>query len=192
MATNKVTEKIIKDAHQEAKAILEHHQAESEKLKQEYQAKIDKRRAGNKAEAESLEKTLTIRSIAQQRLAFSRDIISRKHKTIKNVIKETVEQLTRSKNYLEFLQSLIEQSRETDGELMLSERDIKNHGAELEKFLKVKNLKHKISATKDISGGVIIKKDQKTYLGSLEIINTLLSDEILIEAAKILFEGGSK
>ncbi len=192
MATSKVTDKIIDDAHKEAKAILEDNRAKSEKIKQEYQTKIDKRRAANKADADLLEKTLTMRTIAQKRLALSQDIITRKQKMIDRIVKEAIEEFARGKRYLEFLQLLIEQSNEKDAELLLNERDIKNHGAELEKFLKVKNLKHKISATKEISGGVIIKKDQKTYLGSFDIISSLLNDEISIETARILFEGGSK
>jgi len=192
MATSKVAEKIIEDAQKEAKAIRVHHQKESENLKNEYQARIDKRRAVNKTEAQSMEKTLTMRSISKQRLAFSQDIISKKQKMIDKVIKEATEQLTRSKDYEGFLQSLIAQSREPDGEIMLSERDIKNHGKELEKFLKKNNFQHMISVTENISGGVIIKKGQKTYLGSLDIISNLLSDEIAIDAARILFEGGSK
>jgi vacuolar-type H+-ATPase subunit E/Vma4 len=98
----------------------------------------------------------------------------------------------RNELYGKFLQSLISKSRENDGEIMLSERDVNNHRTELEAFLKKNKLRHKISANKNISGGVIIKKDQKTYLGSLDIIGDLLSDELSIEAARILFEGGRK
>lgn len=192
MTASKVVEKIIQDADHEVRVIHERYKAEGDKIKKEYQEKIDRRRAQNKAEAESMEKTLTMRTVSRQRLALSQDIIGRKHKMIGKVIKEAVKQLVSNDGYVEFLQSLIAKSHETDGEIMLSEKDIKNHRRKLEAFLKKNKLQHKLNAAEEISGGVIIKKDQKTYLGSLDIISDLLSDEISIEAARILFEGGSK
>ncbi len=192
MANSKIADKIVEDARQEAEAIIARYQAENERLRGEHQARIDQRRAAIHAEAESLEKTLMTRRVSRQRLAFNQDIVLRKQKMIKKVLDEAIAHLARSDDYPEFLRELIKNSNERDGTLTLSEDDFKNHGGEIGRFIKAENLNYEIDVDKDMPGGVIIKKDRKTYLGSLDIISGLLKDEISIAAVSILFKGENK
>lgn len=187
MATQKVTDKIHEDAKKEAQKILNKYKDEAAKIKAEYSEKINAKKAQIKAEVEVFKKTEILRMISQKRLEFNRKIVTRKRTFIKDVIKETLEKLSEHKDYLKFLEMLIKKSGESEGELVINKRDWKQHGPDLEKFMKSEGLSYRINHTDDIMGGLTIKKDKILYHGSLDLISELLSDELTIAVSKTMY-----
>jgi hypothetical protein len=60
----------------------------------------------------------------------------------------------------------------------------------LKKFFKEEKLNYALKEDTKTDCGVVIKKGQATYLGSLNIISELLENELTIAIAKTLYEGG--
>ena len=99
-----------------------------------------------------------MRSLSQKRLELSKQLTEQKHKFINEVTKDALKELSKHKNYFDFLKELIRKSGEKDGELIISNHDTKRYGTDLEKFMKVEGLNYNIKSDNEIRGGVIVKK----------------------------------
>jgi vacuolar-type H+-ATPase subunit E/Vma4 len=187
MSSQRVTEKILADAKEEAKQILAQHKEEAKNIADDYAKRFAQKKAHSDREVEETIKTEIMRALSQKRLDLSKKMTGHKQKLIKAAIKEAVGQLIEHKEYATFLKALVKNSGEKEGELILSNADAKRFGDDLEKYIRKEGLNLRISANDEMTGGIIIKKEKTTYIGSLDIILELLSDELAIVISKELF-----
>jgi vacuolar-type H+-ATPase subunit E/Vma4 len=186
MATQSVTEKILADAKKESKDILDKYKHQAAEIKNNFEKRIAIKQADIEAEVDDIKKVEIMRMISQKRLEFNKQLVLQKRNLIKSIIEESLEKLADHKQYVDFLQLLIKKSGEKDGELIINTKDWKKYGSHLEKFFTKEKCNFKIIKTDDIIGGVVIKKEKKTYLGSLDLTSELLSDELSIAVTKSL------
>ncbi|MEO0161661.1 MAG: hypothetical protein ABIL39_03705 [candidate division WOR-3 bacterium] len=172
-----VVEKILSDARKEAEKIREHYAAEIEKLKKEYQEKIAWAEKSLHTEIEKKKQEEVLRALAQLKLEYNKKITAEMQTYIDEVLQSALKKLSEHKSYLDFLKQLIKKSGEKEGELYLSSDDIKRYRPQLEKFLKQENCNFVIKEDK-MHGGVIIKKGNITFLGSVDVIIEIMRDEL--------------
>ena len=187
MSSRKVTDKIIADAKQEAKQILAQHEEEAKHIADEYAKRIAQKKAENEQEVKETVNTEIMRSISQKRLELNKKITEHKQERIKTAIKKAIAELVEHKDYLAFLKMLINSSGERDGRLIISKADANRYRSNLEKYIQDNGLKFKVTDSDDLSGGLVIKKEKTSYIGSLDIILELLSDELAIAVSKELY-----
>jgi len=192
MSSQKVTEKILADAKEEAGQILERLENEAKQISDDYAERAAKKKAQDEEEIQERTKTEIMRALSQRRLDLNKSITGHKQKTITEVINESVAQLVARKEYADFLKALIRSSHVKEGNLMLSKNDAKKHRNELEKYIRDEGLNIKISANEELTGGIIIEKEKTRYIGSLDIILELLSEELSIVISKELFQTQGK
>ena len=182
-----LVDKILQDAQREAKEILAQHEAEAAKIKEEYAKQRATKKTHRETELSSLKKTETTKLVSQKRLELNKQITMQKQKYIAEITKEALASLSEHEEYLDFLKNLIKKSGEKVGELLISSSDYKRFGAALEKYLKNLGANLSIKPDNAIKGGIILKKEKMSYLGSFEIISELLNDELLSAVSKILW-----
>lgn len=187
MSSQKVTDKILADAKEEAGQILAKHKEEAKNITDDYANRSAQKKAQNDREVEEMTRTEIMRALSQKRLDLNKKITGHKQKLIKSAIKEAVAQLIEHKEYANFLKAFIKKSGEKEGDLLLSNADAKRHRNDLERFIRDAGLKLRISVSDELTGGIAIKKEQRKYIGSLDIILELLSDELAIVISKELF-----
>ena len=187
MSSQKVTDKILADAQEEAKQILAKHEEEAKQIADEYAKRIAQKKTENEREVEEMVNTEIMRSISQKRLDLNKKITEHKQERIKTAIKGAIAKLVEHEDYFAFLKMLIKSSGENEGNLVLSKADAKRHRDELEKYLRDNRLSLKVMASDELDGGILIQKGKTNYIGSLDIILELLSDELAIAVSKILY-----
>jgi vacuolar-type H+-ATPase subunit E/Vma4 len=191
MSTQKVTDKILANAKGEAEKILEKYKNEAKSIADDYEKRIAEKKKQIEDEVEKIKKTEIMRALSHKKLEVNKKIIGHKRKLINDTSKTAMEHLIKNSKYVDFLTALIKNSGEKEGSLLLSRHDAKQHRKDLEKYLHQKALKFEISISDEIKGGVVIKKGKKSYIGSLDTIMELLSDEMAIAVSKILYERNS-
>jgi len=189
MATKKVTEKILEDAKNEAQEILTKYQKEAEKIKSDYENKIKIKRQELANNIREIKEAEIQRTISTKRLEIKKNLTKEKQKFIEAIIDDALSHLSEHKNYLEFLKELIEKTNEKEGELLLKKQDLTRYSKEIKDFLKKKGLNYKIVTTNEMKGGLIIKKGNITYLGSIDLISEILKNSLAIEISKVLSGG---
>jgi len=182
-----VIEKILSQAEEEARAILQNYKNEVGKIKEEFERRILEEEKRTNEEIEDFRKKEILRARAKERLNQNQRLNAEMENLIQDVIQEAIKKLPEQEGYLNFLKEMISASKESEGELFLSSADFKRYKSEIEKFIKKEKLNFKITADEKISGGVVIKKGKIVYLGSLDVIVELIRDELKIEIARILF-----
>ena len=187
MSSQKVTDKIIADAKEEARQILAKHEEEAKHIADDYAKRIAQKKADNEREIKERVNTEIMRSISQKRLELNRKITEHKQERIRAAIKKAIAELVEHKDYLAFLKMLIKSSGEKNGSLLLSKADATRYRSNLEKYIQDNGLKLKVTDSDEVSGGLVIKKEKTSYIGSLDIILELLSDELAIAVSKELF-----
>jgi len=184
MAKLNVTEKILTDAKHEAQEILNRYRAEVSDIKKNNGEQIATRKTQIERDIETSKKIEYLRRISQKKLQFNQSLVAARRKMIDEVIDEALKGLPLHKEYLDFLKALIKKSGRQDGELIITKADWKRYGPELEKIFKNLGCQFKISASDEISGGIMIKKDKIMYHGSLNIIRELINDQLTIAVSK--------
>ncbi len=192
MSSQKVTEKILADAKEEAKKILGSLEKEAKQISDDYAERAAQKKAQNEEEIQERIKTEIMRALSQKRLDLNKSLTEHKQELILEVIKESVNQLIARKEYVDFLKALIGSSHERQGSLLLSKDDAENYRNSLEKYIRDKNLDLTISVNDELTGGIVIEKEKTSHIGSLEIILELLSDELAIVISKELFQTQGK
>lgn len=187
MSSQKVTDKIIADAQEEAKHILAKHEEEAKHIADEYAKRIAQKKTDNEREVEETVNTEIMRSISQKRLDLNKKITQHKRERIKTAIKEAIAKLVEHEDYFAFLKMLVKNSGEKEGNLVLSKADAKRYRDKLEKYLRDNRLSLKVTVSDELGGGILIQKGKTSYIGSLDIILELLSDELAIAVSKELF-----
>jgi len=181
-----VIEKILDEAKKEAEAIAQRYKNEIEKIRKEYEQKIATQEKNLNEEVEKKKQEEIMRAIAQERLFYNKKLTTEMQEHIDDVLKSAIKKLPEHKEYSNFLKELVKNSGVKQGELYLSSGDLKKYRSQLEKFLTQEGYNFQITADDKLSGGVIIKKEKITFLGSLNVIAEIMREELKITIAKIL------
>ena len=186
MAKQKVTEKILVDAKQEAGEIINKYKAEALAIKKTQEEKTAAQKSQIERDSDAAKKIEYLRRVSQKKLELNQEFVGARRKMIDGVISKALQELPAHKEYLDFLQALIKKSGRTNGELIISKSDWKRYGSDLERFFKDNGYQFTVTANDEISGGIVIKKDKIMYHGSLDLIRELISDQLTIAVSKKL------
>jgi vacuolar-type H+-ATPase subunit E/Vma4 len=185
MAAQSVTERIIEDARKEAQAILAKHEQEAGSIADDFAARIADKNEEIEKEISERRNAAIMRAVSQHRINLSMKRTAHKQALIRAIVDEAVSGLPGHKDYPSFLRELIKESGEKQGELLVSKEDFARYRGDLEKFLRREGLEMKITVDAGIKGGIVIKHGVTSYLGSLDIITEILSDEMAIAISGI-------
>jgi len=186
MSSHKVTERILEDAKREAKDILNKFKVETAEIKKDFSEQMADKKKQIKAETDEAKRIEILRMLSQERLRLNKELVNHKRELINGVIEDALKRLPANKSYLNFLKTLIKNSREKTGELLINKKDWKIYGTALKKFMQNEGLNYKVTAVDEITGGLVLKKEKIIYHGSLNLIRELLSDELTIVVSKEL------
>jgi V/A-type H+-transporting ATPase subunit E len=187
MSTKRVTDKILANAKGEADKILTKYKEEAKAVAGEYNKRIADRKEQIEREAEEIKRVEIMRTLSLKKLELRKKITEYKQQRINDISKKALEQLVKHSGYVDFLKALIKNSGEVEGSLLLSRSDAKEHRKELEEFMHKEGMNLKISVSDDMNGGIVIKKEKTSYIGSLDMIAELLSNEMAIAVSKTLY-----
>jgi vacuolar-type H+-ATPase subunit E/Vma4 len=187
MSTQKVTDKILHDAENRAQEILTEYKNEAEKIAADYNQRIEQKKQHINQQIEERKETEIMRGLSQHRLALNRKQTEHKQHLITTTIEAATSKLNDHGEYLAFLKAMIEKSGEKKGDLLLNKDDLKRYRADLEKFLSEEKLELNMVEDDNIRGGVVIKRGTTSYIGSLDIILELLSEDLAIAISKSTF-----
>jgi vacuolar-type H+-ATPase subunit E/Vma4 len=184
MSTQKVADKILQDAKDEAKAIAKNYKEQIMKVRKDFAETIAARRKDIETRAEETKRAEITRAVAQEKLRLNKQLIERKQHLINGVVNQALAALNEHKEYENFLKALIKQSTLRTGELHMNDKDWKKFGSTIEKFLKKEQCEYTIVKDNTLSGGVMIQHEKTTHHGSLDLIRELLHEELTITVSK--------
>ncbi|MCX7996072.1 MAG: V-type ATP synthase subunit E [candidate division WOR-3 bacterium] len=173
-----IVEKILSDARNEVETIKKRYDAEINNLKQEYETKIALAEKSLKEEIEKKKQEEIARALARLKLEYNKKLTTQMQSYIDEILKSAIKKLPEHKKYFDFLKTLIKNSGVKEGELYLSTSDIKRYKLQLEKFLKQENCNFTIKSEDNMLGGVIIRKGNTTFLGSIDVIVEINRDDL--------------
>jgi vacuolar-type H+-ATPase subunit E/Vma4 len=186
MSTQQVADKILQDAQNEARKIIEHHQEKINNIKKEFTQTLAVERKEIETQAEELKRTEITRAIAQEKLQYNKQLTEKKQHLINAIIDQALTTLNKQDGYGAFLKALITRSNLRTGELHISEKDWKIHSSALEQYFKKEKLQYTIIKDSALSGGVTLTSGKTTHHGSLDLIRELLHDELTIAVSRQL------
>ncbi|MGQ9816382.1 MAG: V-type ATP synthase subunit E [bacterium] len=181
-----IIEKILDVAKTEAKEITQRYEKEIEKIRKEYEEKIIAEEKRLRDEVEKRKQEEIMRAIAQERLFYNKKLTAEMQKHIDDVLHTAIKELPGHRDYFKFLTGLIKNSGVNQGDLYLSPDDFKKYRSQLEKFCTQEGLNLEIKTDNNMLGGIILKREKTTFLGSLDVIVELMKDELKIAIAKTL------
>ncbi len=187
MSTQKVTDKILQDAQKNAEEIIAEYKNEAAKVADDFAQRIAQKKQQINNEIQERKETEIMRGLSQHRLALNRKQTEHKQNLIKSIVEEATSKLNDHTDYLAFLKSLIKKSGENTGELTLSKADLKRYREDIKRFLSKERLDLNLVEDSSIKGGLNIKRGKTNYIGSLDIVLELLSDELAIAISKSMF-----
>lgn len=187
MSAQQVTDKILHDAKNNAQEILAEYKKEAEKIAADFHQRIEQKKQQINQEIEERKETEIMRGLSQHRLDLNRKQTEYKQNLINATIEEAVSKLNDHGEYLSFLKALIKDSGEKKGDLLLNRDDLMRYRSDLEKFLSKEELELNMAADDKIRSGLILKRGATSYIGSLDIILELLSEELAIAISKSMF-----
>lgn len=181
-----VTDKILNDARKEAEAIGGRFEAEAEAIRRQYAERVAALQQAQARDLERMRRARVTRAVAHAQLEARKRTTQEKQRVLDEVINEAFQKFMAGKEYRRFIEQVIERSGETEGEVILAQRDIAKYGAALEKSLKAQKKKINVHAG-EIEGGVMVRNGSRMFIGSLDLLRELLRDEIVVAVSKVLF-----
>lgn len=181
-----VIEKILEEAKKEAEAIIQGYEKEISRMKREYEEKILEAEKRLNEEIEKKKKEEIMKAVAQARLEYNKKLTREMQGYIDDVLHSAIKGLPEHKKYFDFLKKLIKTSGVKEGELYLSSADKQKYQSQIEKFIKQEGYSFVIKNDDKMSGGVIIKKEKITFLGSIDVIAEIIKDDLKIMIARTL------
>ncbi len=181
-----VIEKILDEAKKDAEVISQRYEDEIAKLKKEYEDKIAIAEKKLSEEIEKRKQEEIMRAIARERLEYNKKITTEMQSCIDEILQSAIKKLPEHKRYLDFLKNLIKNSGVKDGELYLSSGDKQKYLLQIEKYIKQEGYNFIIKSDDKMSGGVIIKKEKITFLGSIDVIAEIMREDLKIMIARTL------
>ena len=193
MSIEKITSKIISDAEAEAAKITEASKAECDKVIEEAKAKAavlisDAEENGIADKEKLIARRSSVADIDGRKL-----ILHEKQKYIAECFDKTAEKLVsmEKKEYIEFLVSIVKNTGETEGELILSEKDSSEIGADLvaEVNKAIEGGAFTLSKeTRKIKGGFILRNGSVFMNGTFEALIEDAKEKLIGEVAGQLFQ----
>lgn len=193
MSIEKITSKIISDAEAEAAKITEASKAECEKVIEEAKAKAaelirDAEENGLADKEKLIARRKSVADIDGRKL-----VLHEKQKYIAECFDKTAEKLVsmEKKEYIGFLISIVKNTGETEGELILNEKDSSEIGTD---FIAEANKAIEGGAftlskeTRNIKGGFILKNGSIYMNGTVESLIEDAKDKLIGEVAGQLFQ----
>lgn len=180
----KMIDRIIADAKQEAQEILDKAKSEADLKVNSANEKAEKEMASYTKLAEAEAEKAASKEISGAYMEAKKQILSKKQEILEEVILEAKNKLLNLKDneYEEIILNMIEKSCTDDSEIVLSKKDKKT----LKDVLSKKGIKVS-DETRDITGGFIVKKGDIEYNYSFEAIIAVEHEYIEQIAAEILF-----
>ncbi|NIA23416.1 MAG: hypothetical protein GWP03_04585 [Proteobacteria bacterium] len=189
MGVEKISRKIINDAEAEAKEIIKKANAEAKQQIKEAEEFVKKHNEQHQIALGKAIEEKRMRYIAGVNLDIKKEILGAKREMIDKIIDDTLISITKEKKYEDFLIGMVDQAVENDSEIMLNKEDLKKNKTLIEKELKKKNIKAKISdKIINIKGGFIAKKGKITVDCTIDSIITAKHDEILMKINRLIVE----
>ena len=189
MGVEKISQKIISDAEAEAKEIIKKAKAEAKQRLKEAEEFTKKHNKQHRIAIEKAIEQEKMQHIAGVNLDIKKEILGAKRAMIDKIIDDTLTSITETPEYKNFLIKMIDMAIENDAEIILNKEDLKKNKTLIEKELKKKNIKAKVSdKTINIKGGFIVKKGKITVDCTIDSIVTAKHDEILMKINRLINE----
>lgn len=193
MSIEKITSKIIGDAENSAKVVLDEAKAKADEIIAKANLQAEEMIA--KAEKEGLEEKekLISRRKAVGDIDGRKLILEAKQELISQCFEAAVDKLTSMETdaYVAFLADLVAKTGETEGVLILNEKDKAEAGEALIKRIGEILPGSKITLaeeTRNIRGGFLLKKGSVYMNGTIEALVDEGREELVGEAAGVLFQ----
>lgn len=192
MSIEKITSKIIDDAKKNADTVLDQARAESDEILANASKKAEEVKKNAEIQGAEEKGKLVSRRKAVADIDGRKTILQEKQRLIAKCFDSAIEKITsmEKKAYIDFLAETVKSTGETEGELILNERDYKDVGAELVKQLSKGSAGSSITLSKeirDIKGGFLLKKGSVYINGTVEALVDEAREELTGEVAKQLF-----
>ena len=179
MSIEKITSKIVSDAESIAQVTLDEAKAECDAILARAESEAEKvlREAQERGQKEK-EKLI---------------ILEEKQKLITECFDRAIEQIAsmEKEEYIAFLAGLVKKTGETEGELILNEKDAASVGTDLVNVLSKELAGSKITLskeTKNIRGGFLLKKGSIYINGTVEALVEEAREDLVGEVAAQLFQ----
>jgi len=193
----KLREKILEDARQQAKAMLERAESEAAAILNAAKAEAEEkeRAAAEKASREAEERKK--RLLASADLEGRKQILQAKQDMVDEAFSRAIDRLSSlpAKQYVDIIASMaVEAVSSGNEEIILSSKDRDAYGTEI-----VNTVNSRLSAkgmngavrlsdtTRDIKGGFILRSGDVEINNSFEVIVKMRRDELEAEVVKVLF-----
>ena len=193
MSIEKITSKIISDAEAEAAEITKASKAECDRVIEEAEAKAaalisDAEENGIADKEKLIARRNSVADIDGRKL-----VLHEKQKYIAECFDKTAEKLVsmEKEEYIRFLISIVKNTGETEGELILSEKDSSEIGSDLiaEVNKAVEGGVFTLSEeTRNIKGGFILKNGAVFMNGTVEALIEDAKEKLIGEVAGQLFQ----
>ena len=193
MSIEKITSKIISDAEAEASKITEASKKECEAVISEAKAKAEVLISDAEENGLADKEKLIARRNSVADIDGRKLILHEKQKYIAECFDKTAEKLVsmEKKDYVDFLVSIVKNTGETEGELILNEKDSSEIGAEL-----IEKLKNEVEGSnftlskenRNIKGGFILKNGAVFMNGTVEALIEDAKEQLIGEVDGQLFQ----
>jgi len=193
MSIENITEKILAEANDAAKAILEKAEMQSSEIINEAKNKADEMLKNELAKSENDAEILKQRKVSAAQLQAKKMILSAKQESINKSFVEAHNKLTQlpEEKYINFIIDEIMKSSFNEGELILNEKDKKNIGEKIVSLVSEKLKTNKIvlsDKTIHASGGFVLKNGNIEINSTFETILSSVKDELTYEVANVIFK----
>jgi len=193
MSIENITQKILAEANDAAKAILEKAEMQSSEIINEAKNKADEMLKNEISKSENDAEILKQRKVSAAQLQAKKMLLSAKQESINKSFQQAHNKLTQlpEEKYINFIIDEIMKSSISEGELILNEKDKKNIGEKIVKIVGEKLKSNKIvlsNKTIDASGGFVLKSGNIEINSTFETIINSIKDELTFEVANVIFK----
>lgn len=193
MSIEKITSKIVSDAESTAQVTLDEAKAECDAILARADSEAEKVLKEAQERGQSEKEKLISRRKAVADIDGRKIILEEKQKLIAECFDEAIERISSMKKeeYVTFLVGLVKKTGETEGQLILNERDAASVGTELVNVLSKELADSKITLskeTKNIKGGFLLKKGSIYINGTVEALVEEAKEDLVGEVAAQLFQ----
>lgn len=193
MSIEKITSKIVSDAESTAQVTLDEAKAECDAILARADSEAEKVLKEAQERGQSEKEKLISRRKAVADIDGRKIILEEKQKLIAECFDEAIERISSMKKeeYVTFLVGLVKKTGETEGQLILNERDAASVGADLVNVLSKELADSKITLskeTKNIKGGFLLKKGSIYINGTVEALVEEAKEDLVGEVAAQLFQ----
>lgn len=193
MSIEKITSKIVSDAESTAQVTLDEAKAECDAILARADSEAEKVLKEAQERGQSEKEKLISRRKAVADIDGRKIILEEKQKLIAECFDEAIERISfmKKEEYVTFLVGLVKKTGETEGQLILNERDAASVGTELVNVLSKELADSKITLskeTKNIKGGFLLKKGSIYINGTVEALVEEAKEDLVGEVAAQLFQ----